>query len=69
VATNGIDFRAQYERLLMPRVVVSEEPDAGWSGLKWKGWGEAHTRWLRSPHPGIRRQAKVPGVADCLQGG
>jgi len=27
------------------------------------------TEWLWSPHPEIRRQAKVPGVAECLHGG
>ncbi len=131
--TNGILVRAGYDRVLTPRVLVSEEPggldarqkpqaitataDAGWKGLRWKSWGEntavakgkfygvravarnghavlktfsypvqvklsqiepcsdgyyyskLKTTFLRSPHPEIAKQAKVPGVAGCLRGG
>jgi hypothetical protein len=132
--TNGIDFRASYERILHPKVLLSEEPggldarqepkaitatyDAGWKSLRWRGWGEnkavakgkfygvravannngiaslktftypvrvklskirlcngryfytrLKTTFVGSVHPEIRRQAKVAGVADCLNGG
>jgi hypothetical protein len=128
-----VGFRANFERVLTPKVKLSEEPgglnaraapkaitatyDAGWKALRWKNWGEptavaqgkfygtrpsAHagtasletfsypvevrltriklcdgkyfytrldTRFKRKPHPEIKRQAKVPGVASCLNGG
>jgi hypothetical protein len=132
--TNGILVRATYNRVLHPKVFVSEEPggldarqepkqitataDAGWKGMRWKNWGEntavakgkfygvravdptgtdadlktftypvevtlskpkqcgdgyyyskLKTRWLRNPNPEIAKQAKVPGVAGCLNGG
>ncbi len=54
--TNGILVRARFERVLTPRVLVSEEPggldarqrpkritataDAGWKGLRWNGWSD-----------------------------
>jgi hypothetical protein len=131
--TNGISFRARFERVFAPKVKLSEEPggldaraepkaitataDAGWRKLRWKDWGErtavAHgkfygvravdhngaasldtfsypvevtltkiracgsgyfythleTRFKRRPPAEIAHQAKVPGVASCLNGG
>jgi hypothetical protein len=130
---NPMFFRARYERVLTPKVKLSEEPggldarsepkaitataDAGWSKLRWKDWGERtavakgrfygvmavdhngaasldtfsypvrvtltkiracesgyfytrlDTKFLRKPPAEIAHQAKVPGVASCLNGG
>ena len=132
--TNGTYIRATYDRVLHPKVFVSEEPggldarqepkritataDAGWKAMHWQDWGDntavakgkfygvravdptgtdadlktftypvevtlskirqcgdgyfyskLKTRWLRKPNPEVAKQAKVPGVAGCLNGG
>ena len=131
---NPTYIRATYDRVLHPKILVSEEPggldarqepeqitataDAGWKRMHWKNWGERiavakgkfygvravdptgtdaelktftypvevtlskprlcgdnyyyshlETRFLRKPNPEIAKQAKVPGVAGCLNGG
>jgi hypothetical protein len=67
--TNGILVRATYDRVLHPRVLVSEEPggmdarqepkritataDAGWKAMHWENWGD-NTAVAKGKFYGVR---------------